>query len=124
AGAMENWGAILYSDSAFLYDPAASSQWTRERVFGVVAHEIAHQWFGDLVTMAWWDNLWLNEGFASWMGTKATDHFNPEWQTWLDAGSAISGVMRQEALPSYHPILLPLIYKPQSIDAFEDLNIV
>ena len=76
-GAMENWGAIVYNESILLYDPQTSSASVKEDVFAVMAHEMAHQWFGDLVTMAWWDNLWLNEGFASWMGTKTTDHFNP-----------------------------------------------
>jgi len=76
-GAMENWGGITYYETALLFDPANSSGATKQRVYEVIAHEVAHQWFGDLVTMAWWDNLWLNEGFASWMGTKCTAHFNP-----------------------------------------------
>ena len=83
AGAMENLGAITYRETALLVDEAAASHAERERVADVVAHEIAHMWFGDLVTMAWWDNLWLNEGFASWMGTKCTEKFNPQWETWL-----------------------------------------
>ena len=74
AGAMENWGAITYRETALLYDPANSAANTRQRVTEVVAHEMAHMWFGDLVTMEWWDNLWLNESFASWMACKAMDH--------------------------------------------------
>src|SRR5262249_16222252 len=82
-GAMENWGGITYYESALLFDPKNSAAPTRQTIFAVIAHEMAHQWFEDLVTMAWWDNLWLNEGFASWMGAKCTDHFNPTWNEWL-----------------------------------------
>ena len=82
-GAMENWGGITYFESALLFDPKNSSTETKQIIYEVLAHEMAHQWFGDLVTMAWWDNLWLNEGFASWMGTKCTAHFNPQWEVWL-----------------------------------------
>ena len=84
-GAMENWGGITYYESALLFDPANSSVETKQGIYQVIAHEIAHQWFGDLVTMAWWDNLWLNEGFASWMGSKCTAKFNPDWEVWLAA---------------------------------------
>src|SRR5436305_2553177 len=83
-GAMENWGGITYYETALLFDPANSSASTKQRVYEVIAHEVAHQWFGDLVTMAWWDNLWLNEVFASWMGTKCSAHFNPQWEVWLE----------------------------------------
>ena len=79
---MENWGGITYYESRLLFDPKKSSATNQQDIFAVIAHEMAHMWFGDLVTMAWWDNLWLNEGFASWMGTKCTDHFNPEWNEW------------------------------------------
>jgi aminopeptidase N len=104
ASGMENWGAIVYNDLALLYDPATSSNDTKQRVYEVIAHEIAHQWFGDLVTMAWWDNLWLNEGFASWMGTKATDRFNPEWKSWLRAADDKERAMRLDARATTHPI--------------------
>ena len=82
-GAMENWGAIRYLDRYLLLDPKLSTESDKQNIFITVAHEIAHQWFGNLVTMAWWDDLWLNEGFASWMENKSTDHFHPEWNVWL-----------------------------------------
>ena len=76
-GAMENWGAIFTFEYAILLDPAISTQADKQGVFGVAAHEIAHQWFGDLVTMRWWDDLWLNEGFASWMASRTTQRLHP-----------------------------------------------
>ena len=105
AGAMENWGAITYRETALLVDQANSSAGTRQRVAEVVAHEMAHMWFGDLVTMEWWDDLWLNESFASWMGTKAVDWAFPEWQMWtqfvnMDTNRALS----LDGLKNSHPI--------------------
>jgi aminopeptidase N len=79
-GAMEDWGDISYSESILLYDPAKSSSDTKQWIFEVIAHEVAHQWFGDLVTAASWDEIWLNEAFATWMSNKATARFNPDWQ--------------------------------------------
>jgi len=122
AGGMENWGCIVFNDNALLYDPATSSQQTKERVFAVVAHEIAHQWFGDLVTMAWWDNLWLNEGFASWMGTKATDHFNPEWKVWLRASESKNWAMRLDSRATTHPIQQRIANESQAIDSFDEIT--
>ena len=105
AGAMENWGAITYRETALLVDPANSSAGTRQRVAEVVAHEMAHMWFGDLVTMAWWDDLWLNESFASWMGSKSVDWLYPEWDMWtqfvnMDTNRALS----LDGLKNSHPI--------------------
>src|SRR5499427_691368 len=85
SGAMENWGGITFFESRLLFDPASSARDSRRGIFSILAHEIAHQWFGDLVTMGWWDNLWLNEGFASWMQAKAAEHFYPQWRTWLNS---------------------------------------
>jgi aminopeptidase N len=76
-GAMENWGLVTYRTTAVLYDEKTSDAKFRNRVAYVVAHELAHQWFGNLVTMDWWNELWLNEGFATWVGWLAVDHLHP-----------------------------------------------
>ncbi len=104
AGAMENWGGITFIDNALLFDPAKSTPATRQSVFGVIAHEMAHQWSGDLVTMAWWNNTWLNEGFASWMAAKAGDHFNPSWNVWLRERGSKNFAMGLDARKTTHPI--------------------
>jgi aminopeptidase N len=122
SGAMENWGAITYNERNLLFDPATSSQGTRQGVFSVVAHEMAHQWFGDLVTMSWWDNLWLNEGFASWMSAKASDLLNPDWQESLTADATKSGVMNADARRTTHPIQQPVANESQANDAFDSIT--
>ncbi len=105
AGAMENWGAITYRETVLLFDPKNSTANTKQRIAEVIAHEMAHQWFGDLVTMEWWDDLWLNESFASWMGNKATDKIFPEWCMWTQFISADMGAgMSLDALRNSHPI--------------------
>ena len=105
AGAMENWGAITYRETALLFDAANSAATARQRILEVVAHEMAHMWFGDLVTMEWWNDLWLNESFASWMGDKAVDSLYPEWAMWTqfvshDTNRALS----LDGLRNSHPI--------------------
>jgi aminopeptidase N len=118
--AMENWGAILYFEDQLLLDEEWSTEANRQRVFVVIAHEMAHQWFGDLVTMEWWDNLWLNEGFASWMENKATDAFHPDWMIWLQAESDLQRAMRQDAKRTTHPVVQPVISVEQA--AFDDIT--
>jgi aminopeptidase N len=92
-GAMEDWGAISYNENLLLYEPKRSAPRQQELIFAVVAHEIAHQWFGNLVTAAWWDDIWLNEAFATWMENKTRAHFNPKWNT-----RARERLRREEAL--------------------------
>jgi aminopeptidase N len=121
-GAMENWGGIVYNESALLYDPKKSPEYTKQGTFGVNAHEVAHQWFGNLVTMAWWDNLWLNEGFASWMATKATDHFHPEWRPYLDNLAEREGVLNLDARKTTHPIQTPILNEAQAAGAFDAIT--
>src|SRR3989442_14494853 len=75
---MENWGAIYYNEARLLYDETEPSLRQQQQVYGIIAHEDAHQWFGNLVTMPWWDNLWLNEGFDTWMATKTAQRFHPD----------------------------------------------
>jgi len=120
--AMENWGAILHFEPALLLDPAVSSEADRQRVFVVVAHEMAHQWFGNLVTMRWWSDLWLNEGFASWMESKATDRFHPEWRIWLQAQGSRDQAMRFDALPTSHPIVQPVRTPAEASQAFDEIT--
>jgi aminopeptidase N len=121
-GAMENWGAIVYNENTLLYDPRTSPEHVRQMTFSVNAHEMAHQWFGNLVTMAWWDNLWLNEGFASWMASKATDHFHPEWRPYLANIADRERVMNLDSRKTTHPIQTPVETEAQAADAFDDIT--
>jgi aminopeptidase N len=115
-GAMENWGAILYFDQYLLVDENSSAE-ERQNVFGIVAHEIAHQWFGDLVTMAWWDDLWLNEGFASWMAAKATERWHPDWRPWMaQMIDGTSTAMALDAREGTHPIV-------QTVNTIDEANL-
>ncbi|WP_315805405.1 M1 family metallopeptidase [Bradyrhizobium sp. SZCCHNS3002] len=120
--AMENWGAILYFETSLLIDPMLSTESDRQRVFVVVAHEMAHQWFGNLVTMQWWDNLWLNEGFASWMENKATDKFYPQWMMWLQSESARQRAMKQDSRATTHPVVQEIESGEQADQAFDDIT--
>jgi aminopeptidase N len=122
AGAMENWGAITFVDNAMLFDPKTSSPHTRERIYTVVSHEMAHQWSGDLVTMGWWDDIWLNEGFATWMENKAADHFNPAWQIWPRAHTTRERAMGQDAQPTTHPIQQVIKDESQASSAFDQIS--
>jgi len=104
AGAMENAGAIFYRESDLFIDDQNSSVKSHQNVFEILAHEMAHQWFGDLVTMKWWDNLWLNEGFATWMQLKPSQALHPEWNANLDAVSETDRALSLDALENTHPI--------------------
>ena len=122
AGAMENWGAITYIDDAMLFDARTSSPETRESIFTVVAHEMAHQWSGDLVTMGWWDNIWLNEGFATWMETKMTDQLNPTWEVWPREHATRESAMAADAQPSTHPIQQVIHDETEANTAFDTIS--
>lgn len=121
-GAMENWGAIFYFERDLLIDPRISTEADLQNVYITVAHEMAHQWFGDLVTMAWWDDLWLNEGFASWMENKVTDHFHPDWRPWLQAMDSREQAMQVDAQDGTHPIITPIHDVLQASGAFDDIT--
>jgi tricorn protease interacting factor F2/3 len=105
AGAMENWGAITFRETILLYDPKTSSTKTKQYIAEVISHEIAHQWFGNLVTMKWWNDLWLNESFATFMATKFVDKFYPEWDLWNQfVEDAMNNAMGLDSLTNTHPI--------------------
>jgi aminopeptidase N len=119
---MENWGAIFTFEYSILNDPAITSEAQRQEIFGTEAHEMAHQWFGDLVTMAWWDDLWLNEGFASWMATKATGHFHPDWGADIERVGSREGAMGQDSFKSTHPIVQQVRTVEQANQAFDSIT--
>ncbi|KAK0609929.1 peptidase family M1-domain-containing protein [Bombardia bombarda] len=104
-GAMENWGLVTYRMTAILFDEKLSEARFRNRIAYVVAHELAHQWFGNLVTMDWWDELWLNEGFATWAGWLATDHLHPDWEVWPQfVNEGMDMAFTLDAVRASHPI--------------------
>jgi len=104
AGAMENFGAITYRETALLLDPKTASVGAKKEVALVIAHEMAHQWFGDLVTMQWWDNLWLNEGFASWLENKPLAVMNPAWNIDQTVVAGLDGTLNLDSQPTTRAI--------------------
>jgi aminopeptidase N len=121
-GAMENWGGITFFESRLLFDPATSASDAQRGIFNIIAHEMAHQWFGDLVTMAWWDNIWLNEGFASWMQAKAAEALHPDWQTWLNSSGFKQAAMSEDARRTTHPIQHPIANESEAMTAFDSIT--
>ena len=120
AGAMENLGAITYRETALLVDEQAATHAELERVADVVAHENAHMWFGDLVTMAWWNGLWLNEAFATFLEMVAVDAFKPEWQRWATFGVSRAAALVVDGLNSTRPVEFP-VHAPSDADAMFDV---
>ena len=120
AGAMENLGAITFRETALLVDETAASHAELERVADVVAHENAHMWFGDLVTMTWWNGIWLNEAFATFMEMLAVDAWKPEWQRWTTFGVSRAAALSLDGLHSTRPIEFP-VTSPRDADAMFDV---
>uniref|UniRef100_A0A804LWR7 Aminopeptidase n=1 Tax=Zea mays TaxID=4577 RepID=A0A804LWR7_MAIZE len=119
AGAMENYGLVTYRDTALLYDELLSSASNKQQVAITVAHELAHQWFGNLVTMEWWTHLWLNEGFASWVSYLAVESLFPEWNNWTQFLDETTSGLRLDALAESHPIEVEVNHASE-IDAIFD----
>eukprot|EP00755_Sulcionema_specki_P004815 Sspe_Gene.31077::Locus_15342_Transcript_1_1_Confidence_1.000_Length_2719::g.31077::m.31077/K08776/NPEPPS; puromycin-sensitive aminopeptidase len=119
AGAMENWGLVTYREADMLVDSSTPMR-TMQRVCTVVTHELAHQWFGNLVTMKWWDNLWLNEGFANWMQVFCADHIHPEWNMWEQyVGMEQNMAFKLDGLRSSHPVQVD-IPRAEAVDEVFD----
>mmetsp|Transcript_42218 Transcript_42218/g.88662 ORF Transcript_42218/g.88662 Transcript_42218/m.88662 type:complete len:973 (-) Transcript_42218:176-3094(-) len=122
-GAMENWGLVTYREVDLLIDPTKASSNQKQRVCTVVTHELAHQWFGNLVTMTWWDDLWLNEGFASWAENWAADVVYPDWGMWDQFTTGhLSSAMRLDALKSSHPIQVPIRHAEEVEEVFDAIS--
>lgn len=119
-GAMENLGAVTFRETLLLVDPERSSSSELERVVDVISHEIAHMWFGDLVTMKWWNGLWLNEAFATFMELLATDHFNPEWNRWVSFGLSKGAAFGTDGLHNTRPIEFTVV-KPSDAEGMFDV---
>jgi len=119
AGAMENAGLVTYRESALLLDEATASLPIQKRVAEVITHELAHQWFGNLVTMAWWDDLWLNEAFATWMAFKVVDAWRPEWRVWLEFDVGRASAQYLDSLVSTHPIRAEVRNADEADESFD-----
>jgi puromycin-sensitive aminopeptidase len=119
AGAMENAGLVTYREVALLLDPATASLAQKKRVAEVITHELAHQWFGNWVTMSWWDDLWLNEAFATWMAYKVVDAWKADWRVWLDFDQGKAAALHLDALRSTHPIRAEVRNVDEAGEAFD-----
>ena len=122
AGAMENAGAITFREVALLADPATAPLAVQKRVAEVITHELAHQWFGNLVTMAWWDDLWLNEAFATWMAYKIVDDWRPSWRIWMDFEAGKGAALALDALVSAHPIRADVKNAEEAGESFDAIT--
>ncbi len=121
-GAMENWGAIFFRDSRLLVDDALASTATKRVVANVIVHEIVHQWFGNLVTMVWWDDLWLNEAFATWLAVKIVDQWRPEWNSWVEFQQEKQIPLAIDALETTRPIIAKVSNAAQIEELFDPLT--
>lgn len=123
AGAMENWGLVTYRQVSLLYDREHSTTKVMQHIAYIVAHELAHQWFGNLVTMEWWTHLWLNEGFATWVGWRAVDHLFPEWHIWTQfiTNEANRG-LELDSLKSSHPIEVDIMRASEIDEIFDAIS--
>ncbi|MEZ0310589.1 MAG: M1 family metallopeptidase [Myxococcota bacterium] len=119
AGAMENVGAIFYRQNLLLMQPGATSWTSQKRIAEVIAHELAHQWFGNLVTMKWWDDLWLNEAFATWIAYKAVDVWQPTWRMWDDYLESKESALAADALVNTHPVYTPVKTPAEATELFD-----
>lgn len=123
SGAMENWGCVTFREQALLVDEKNSTLSNKQWVAMVVAHELAHQWFGNLVTMRWWTDLWLNEGFASWIEFLAVDHIFPEWNMWTQfTMSDQQQALKLDALEHTHPIEVPVNHPDEIRSIFDAIS--
>lgn len=123
SGAMENWGCVTFREQAMLVDPVNTSLAAKQYVAMVVAHELAHQWFGNLVTMRWWTDLWLNEGFASWVEYLAVDHLYPEWQMWTQfIVDEQQQALKLDALENTHPVEVPVSHPDEIRTIFDTIS--
>lgn len=123
SGAMENWGLITYREHTLLVDEENTTLGTKQYVAMVVAHELAHQWFGNLVTMRWWTDLWLNEGFASWIEYLAIDHLFPEWEMWTQFNvDEQQQALKLDALEHTHPIEVPVNHPDEIRSIFDAIS--
>ena len=123
AGAMENWGLVTYRVVDLLFDEKTSGALTKQRVAEVVQHELAHQWFGNLVTMDFWDGLWLNEGFATWMSWYSCNKFYPEWKVWQSyVADDLQSALSLDSLRSSHPIEVPVKRADQINQIFDAIS--
>ena len=120
AGAMENLGCITFRENLLLVDPSVATQNERELVADVVAHELAHMWFGDLVTMGWWNGIWLNEAFATFMEIAACDAYRPSWERWTTFGLERSAAFETDSLSSTRPVEYP-VYSPADCEGMFDV---
>jgi puromycin-sensitive aminopeptidase len=121
-GAMENLGCVTFRERLLLIDPEASTQNERQAVVDVIAHELAHMWFGDLVTMKWWNGIWLNEAFATFMEMLATDAYRPDWQRWVSFGVDRSPALDTDALSETRPIEYPVVSPDDAEGMFDVLT--